>query len=79
MAGLARLWAASGQGNRLDVLVEPGWFGQTDHGKTVEGGTVGTVMDYEVSVDVLLCALLHGDIIVPKRCVDAGESARTHL
>lgn len=77
VAGLPRLWTPAGQGNRLHVLVEPGWFGQPDHGQTVEGGAVGTVKDCEVRVDVLLRALLHSDVMVPQGCSDVGGSART--
>lgn len=74
MTGFPRLWAAAGQGNGLDILVELGRFGQTHHDQAVEGGTVGTVNDCAVSFDVLLGPLVHGGIIVPKN--DAG-SART--
>lgn len=76
MTGFPRLWAAAGQGNGLDVLVELGWFGQTHHDQAVEGGTVGTVKDCEVSFDVLLGPLVHSGIIVPKDGGDPG-SART--
>lgn len=76
-AGLPRLWAPAGQGNRLHILGEPGWFGQPDHGQTVEGGAVGTVKDREVCVDVLLRALRHSDVMFSQRCNDVGGSART--
>lgn len=76
-AGLPRLGAPAGQGNRLHVLVEPGWFGQPDHGQAVEGGAVGTVKDCEVRVDVLLRALRHRDVVVAQSSSDVGGSART--
>lgn len=77
MASVSRLWAATGQGDGLDVLGEAGGFGQTDHREAVEGWTVGTVIDNIRDIDVLLGALLHTHIMFPKGCNGAVGSAGT--
>lgn len=76
LAGLPGLWATAWQRNGLDVLVELGWSGQTEHGETMEGRAVGTVTDYEINLDVLLRSLGHSKILFPQRCSNAGGSAR---
>lgn len=55
---------------------EAGGPGQTDHGETVEGRAVGTVMDNKIDGDVLLCVLLRGNVMFPKRGDEPGGSAQ---
>lgn len=78
---MPRRRAATGQGKRLDVLVELGRFGQTDHDEAALGGTVGPTTDDEVSFDVLLCGLVHSEVIVSKKVSEARRSEKpgTHL
>lgn len=78
LAGLSRQCAVAGQRNGLHILVEVRGTGQTDQGKAVEGRAVGAVRHDKVDADVLLCALFHGNIMVPQRCNSRTiRSART--
>ena len=77
-AVLSRLCTATGQRDGLDELVEAGGWGQTDHGEAVDGWArwaVRAVSDYVGNIDVLLCALLQSNVVLPKRRNGAVGSA----
>lgn len=78
LADVSRLWAAAGQRDGLDVLVEDGGRGQADHGQAVKWrAVVGTVTDDVSDVDALLGAFLHGEVMLPEMCDGLVRSVRT--
>lgn len=76
VAGLSRLWTATGQRDGLDVLVEVGWPGQTDHHEAVQGRAVRAVTDHVSDRNVLLGALLRRHVVFSEGCNGAVGAAK---